>query len=303
MGEVDDGLDDGLVGERTADPCDEAAVNLHCRHRQLLEIRERRVAGAEVVECDLHPQPAQRRQCLHRTGKVFQQARFGDLEADVVSLHQTERHCVAHLAIDVVAVGELLRGEVHPDPQGVGVVLVPPTSSNAHGLTEDPVANRRHQPRRFGERQEVGRCHQATDRMLPANQGFHADNAPVAQVDRGLHVEAQLVAGNRCTKLVLGSEAVNDVGAEARLVTDCRPAHGCLCPPAGKERLLQQVAGQVRTGMVSKARARLDRQHQVAQHHRLAYSEQEPLGCFAGVVEGGGRHHRDECVTLCVGKQ
>ena len=71
--QIDDGFDDRLVRERPADAGDELPVDLHCSHRQLAKVRQRRVAGAEIVEGDLDAQFAQLLEQPDGARKVFEQ--------------------------------------------------------------------------------------------------------------------------------------------------------------------------------------------------------------------------------------
>jgi hypothetical protein len=62
--EGENGPGDCLRPRARVDAGDEAAIELHPRQRQLLQGRKRRVAGAEVIECDTNANGAQLAQHL-----------------------------------------------------------------------------------------------------------------------------------------------------------------------------------------------------------------------------------------------
>ena len=79
--ERDDRLDDARVFVVAPEPVDEAAVDLERRHREPLQVAERRVAGAEVVDADVHAEIAQRAQRVRGRRRVLHQRVLGDLQA------------------------------------------------------------------------------------------------------------------------------------------------------------------------------------------------------------------------------
>ena len=73
-GDGDDGIDDPsepVVGP--SDRGDERLVDLHLVHRQVAEPGQRRVAGAEVVDGDLHAELVEARHHLDRFVEAVQQ--------------------------------------------------------------------------------------------------------------------------------------------------------------------------------------------------------------------------------------
>src|SRR5437870_8151832 len=61
---------------------DEAAVDLQLVEGEALQIAQRGVARAEIVERDAHPERAQRMQQLERGVAAFEEDRFGDLDLE-----------------------------------------------------------------------------------------------------------------------------------------------------------------------------------------------------------------------------
>ena len=82
----DRGRDRGAVGA-LADALHERAVDLEHLDGQALEVRERRVPGAEVVDREVQPERAQRAERAHRRLGVAHQRRLRDLEPDALGRH------------------------------------------------------------------------------------------------------------------------------------------------------------------------------------------------------------------------
>ena len=79
--------DDRLVVRPFPEPGDERLVDLQGVGRELLQVHERRVPGAEVVEPHAHTRAAQLRDRRVRVGLVVEQDRLGDLEAQPARRH------------------------------------------------------------------------------------------------------------------------------------------------------------------------------------------------------------------------
>ena len=80
VAEVDDGLDDRRVLGVEAEAGDEPTVDLDRLDREPLEVRERGVAGAEVVDREVQAQAAQVAQGDRRRLDVGEQCGLGDLQ-------------------------------------------------------------------------------------------------------------------------------------------------------------------------------------------------------------------------------
>ena len=74
LAEMDDAADERLALRALAQPGDEAAVDLQLMDRQRAQIREARVAGAEVVEREAHAEVGERRQRARRPGRARRSA-------------------------------------------------------------------------------------------------------------------------------------------------------------------------------------------------------------------------------------
>ena len=73
----------------------EGAVELDAVERQLLEVAERGVAGAEVVERDPHAEAAQGVDVADGGVAARQEGGLGDLDVDRVRIDAVGRQCVA----------------------------------------------------------------------------------------------------------------------------------------------------------------------------------------------------------------
>ena len=82
MAERDDRLDDGAGMAGSAQRADEGAVDLDLAEREFLQIAQARIAGAEIVERNAHPERAQRFEPLQGLLRVFDENAFGHFEDD-----------------------------------------------------------------------------------------------------------------------------------------------------------------------------------------------------------------------------
>src|SRR5258705_1507096 len=82
--ERDDGRDERHRARLLQHADDEGAVDLERLHRELREIAERGIAGAEVVDGDAHAQLAQGSELLDVRRDFLHENAFGDLEVEPV---------------------------------------------------------------------------------------------------------------------------------------------------------------------------------------------------------------------------
>ena len=117
---------------------DQAAIDLHARERQPLQRRERRVAGAEVVERDADAQLAQAMQRRDRRRAGLQHV-LGQLDLQALR-RQAVPAQQAFQALDEVAVEELLRRDVDRDARARPRPALP-ERSRLDGAAQRPVAD------------------------------------------------------------------------------------------------------------------------------------------------------------------
>ena len=85
LGELDDRLDDRDILRPRAGFADEAAVDLQFVEHRLVQIADRRIAGAEIVERDADAERAQALQHVERRAVVAEEHALGDFELDPVA--------------------------------------------------------------------------------------------------------------------------------------------------------------------------------------------------------------------------
>ena len=83
MAKADRRAHDGQVVFVRRQLADERAVDLQLVYRQSLQVRQRRVASAEVVDRDADAHQAQRGDGVQRPSRVGHQTVFGDLDHEL----------------------------------------------------------------------------------------------------------------------------------------------------------------------------------------------------------------------------
>ncbi len=167
-----------------------ALVNFELRHRQPLEVSERRVAGAKVVQRKAQAQLLALLDHVRGRANVFQRAGFQHLKLQqcrvdtgvvgqdgfqpghkIVLLHLACAHVHAHWQVQ---------------PHGL-----PGLQLGQRGV-HHPFTYLHHQHVVFNGGQKFNRWHQAALGVLPANQGLCPHHLPAAHVDFGLVIQHQL---------------------------------------------------------------------------------------------------------------
>ena len=211
--ELDGRADDRVVGGVAVEPGDEAAVDLQRDHGQPLEVGERRVPGAEVVDAqgDAEPrQPLEHRQAVRR---VVHRGRLGDLELEPAGRRRA-RLQLGDLVDDARV--QRARRQVHRDrdPQpGAG-----PRRLIGHRGAQHPERQRPDQPGALREPDERVRRDEPVARPPPAHERLDAGDRARAQVELGLVVQDELARGDRAAQPRRQRDAVGGVDAHRRLV-------------------------------------------------------------------------------------
>ncbi len=194
MAERDDRLDDGAGMAGGAQRADEGAVDLDLAEREFLQVAQARIAGAEIVERDAHPERAQRFEPLQGLLRVVDQNPFGHFEDDA-------RRRDAALGddggdqIDQLAVADLDRRQVHRHGQ------VRPAHAIGQRAAQHEFAELGHQAALLGERNEDRRPDGAARRMGPAQQRLDPDHGAAGGGDHGLIMDVEAARGERGFKL------------------------------------------------------------------------------------------------------
>ena len=197
MGHADHGADDGGIVGTGSDVGDETAVDFQSPDRQSLQIAQRRVAGAEIVECQTDVQGRQIAQGTNDRVGVGQNDALGDFQLQAAGWQLRVVQGATGLAVDVGLV-ELASGQVDGNP-GHRQPFVQPTLGGATGFGQHPFADFADEAGFFQHADEFARQHQSVLRPSPAQQRLGADYPAAAQVDLRLIVEFELVLGHRLT--------------------------------------------------------------------------------------------------------
>ena len=84
VGDAQEHLGDRAVAFVVGQAHDERAVDLDHVDRQLFEIRERRIAGAEIVDCDGEAPAAKQIDRVHRALDILHRGGLGDFDAEMI---------------------------------------------------------------------------------------------------------------------------------------------------------------------------------------------------------------------------
>ncbi|MDP9397604.1 MAG: hypothetical protein M3P96_07150 [Actinomycetota bacterium] len=190
--ELGDGLHERPVLGPPVQAGDEGTVDLQGVDGELLEIGQRRVAGAEVVEGELHAQLLDLAQPAQRRVGVVQEQGLGDLE-DQYGWIET---ALGEGRGDVV--GDLSRhdlpgGEVDVDPQRAA--RVGPGAGLPARFGQDPAPHGHDEPGLLGQADEVVGADESPLRVLPAQQRLDAGDLPRTQLEDRLVVQDELLFG------------------------------------------------------------------------------------------------------------
>src|SRR5690606_4484214 len=183
VGQLDHARDNDQVLALAADLVDELAVDLDVVDRQVADLSERRVTHAEVIQRDANAARVQRLQAGAGLLGVAHHVGLGDLEDQLLGGAVAELAQQAVDKFDQVRLVELARRNVDADGQRQPAVA--PTARLAAGFARDPAVEADDQAGLLGDRNDVGRRHQATLGMFPAHQRFVAlEPAAFGQHDR-----------------------------------------------------------------------------------------------------------------------
>ena len=242
-------------------------------------MRQRRVAGAKVVEGDAHAHGSDLGERASRRLGVGHDRGLGDLELEQVRWQARLSQGVGDDGSQT-ALLELPGREVdgHPYASVEGVLPGGPLRA---GLAQHPFADGLHQSGLFGERDEqVGR-HQAALRVVPAQQRLAADGAHRGEVGLGLVVDDELA---------LFEGAVQGTG-ERQAIVDA-VVHGRRIElPAVAAQLLGAVhrhLGVVEQRLGVDAVARIERQADARREPELVIIDQPGLGEALRKTPGDG---------------
>jgi hypothetical protein len=224
-------------------------VDLQRVNRQHLQLRERRVARAEVVDADAHAEPREREQHFERTFTILHHCRFGDLEHEQRRI-ESRRHQHAFDERHDVGVEQLPRRKVHGNSESVVAVRL---DSPARGLgacfAEHPRPDRNDESRLLGDVEELVGLHHAALAVLPAHERLEAHDFGGLEVHERLVVHAELAPHERAAQRPFDFEPAHSA------LTHCvvEHFHATAAEFFGGEHRNVRVAQQARRRVVASA--------------------------------------------------
>ena len=207
----------------------------------MLQVRQRRVAGPEVVEHQPDPElPQPPERADPRLGLVHQHA-LGDLDLEAARIQsglvEDGRDLVDEVRLDELASRQVDR---HEQLRTVRPRIAPGSGLPAGGL-EHPAAERQDEAGLLGQRDEGDRRHEATYGMLPADERLEADDALGGQVDQRLIVQPKLATLDALTEVVLEVDPLDRLVGHRRLEQGVALGRVRLRPDHGDFRLAQHL--------------------------------------------------------------
>ncbi|MFO1408778.1 MAG: hypothetical protein U1F06_00130 [Steroidobacteraceae bacterium] len=193
---------DGLAA--LADVGGEAAVDLDRIGRHALQVGERGIAGAEIVDRDPHAARVQRVHRRQHLVGIAREHRLGELELQRRRRHAAEAQRVVDMGEEGV-VQQLLHRDVDRDRAGA---LAHQAARLHAGAAQHPVAEARHLAALLGQRDELRRRHLAELRVVPAQQCLERTHAAALQVDDRLEVQLEAVGVDRLAQRGQHAEAL-----------------------------------------------------------------------------------------------
>ena len=182
FGQGHDGLHDGGVAPVVRQATDEALVDLQATDRQVAQVGERGIAGAEVVDHHLHAQFAQHGHLGDGAARCLDQRVFGQLQAQQFGPDAEFFQHALELRQKTFFV-DLVGGDVHRHHQ-VAVALHVQLLAVLQGAANGPDGQLLHHVALLGRGQELVGQQQALRGVAPADQPFHAHHL---QVEAGNH--------------------------------------------------------------------------------------------------------------------
>src|SRR5579863_60899 len=206
VAESDDGTHDRRIVGLGGHVLDKGAIHLEPIHRKALEVRETRVARAEVIHGDLHAELFQLIQHRDELRRIVHDHALGQLELEKMRIEAARLQRFRD-GLREILLAELTRRDVHRDDDRRQSGILPCLVLRA-GALEDPFADRHDEAGLFGERDEAPRTDRAALRDAPAQQGLGPHDLSRREVDSRLITEHELLALERAPQMRLELEAL-----------------------------------------------------------------------------------------------
>ena len=201
VGQADNAVDDGQVVRVFEHVMDEGAVDLQRLHGQLLEVGEGRIAGAEIVDGELHAKLAAFGDALRNLRQILQGGGFQNLDLQLPGRYRRVAGENLLQAGQEILPLQVVGVDVHADRQ-LQVVGQPAFHLAQRGLHDVFTQVALHAVL-LEQGEEVVRREQAFFRMLPAQQRLSAENMPGPHVGLGLVKEHEFTVGQRPLQFIL----------------------------------------------------------------------------------------------------
>ena len=153
-----------------------------------------------------------------------------------------------------------------------------PAGRVAQRLLEHPLTDPLDHPALLGDRDELGRHHQAALRVIPAHQRLDARDAFVAEIHDGLIHDAQLVEVERAPQLVLGAPTRERAHPQVVVEDVVASATALLCAVHRRVGVAQQGVGLLMAVSQRDADAGGDELGARVEHERPCEAGGDPLG-------------------------
>ena len=192
----------------------EGLIDFQGADGKLLQSRQRRVAGAEIIDGEVQAHGIQLVQQADGALRIGHQGGFGDFQLEAGGRHAVlAEHAAA--ARDEARLLELTQRQIDRDSARLRHDFLPFAVVRADAI-QDPFADIQDQAGLFRERNEMRGRDIAVARQAPAQQRLGADHAPGAQIHLGLIQDHQLVALQRAPQLALQHQPLDRRGIHAR---------------------------------------------------------------------------------------
>src|SRR5580704_5269119 len=186
----DDGPRCRTRGMPLVHPIDEDARDLQLLHGKPLQIRERRIPGAEVVDGDAYAECAEVAQLIARDALLVDERALGDLEHEVLAgysgLLQRRPHLIGESRLE-----QLDRRDIDIHRQ-CRVTARDDTREVLERSAKHPTTDRENHARHLGHGYEALRWNLAQPRVRPAHQGLVTDDRLVREPHDRLIFQAHL---------------------------------------------------------------------------------------------------------------
>ena len=243
LGQREDGVYHARVAPVRAQGGDECPVDLQLVDGQPLEVGQRRVTGAEVVDGQLDAHCLELVHAVVDPVRVVQQHALGDLQREPSGVEGRLAERPPNRLAEAF-VTELTGREVHVELDGTTVGR-PPLGHVAEGLVQYPRSDRHDQSRRLGHGNEVRRRHEPTLFGRPADQCFHAHEGARLHLHDRLVVQHELVILDGPAQIALEFEPVVHHRLHVRSEDLVAVFAGCLRRVHRHARASQQALGIV----------------------------------------------------------